>query len=199
MARASWFFQIFRQPRRLMPCQLSKLAAAWLLWSGVATAATAGHLVADDLHENMQAVTDAVTGILGYARWPDPPEHLRLCVTGPTEYADVLLQSGTLAPLWESTVPRVQSRDALLTSGCQALYIGVLSEQEKQQLFDRIQDLPILTISEQNQTCATGSMFCLNIGDGVTTFQVNLDSVARSGIRIHPNVLRLSKLRLEGQ
>ncbi len=198
MARVSWLYQAFRHPRRLILCPWGKLVAAWLIWSCMTTAA-AEHFVSDDLHENMQAVTNAVTGILGYARWPDPPEHLRLCVTGPTEYADALLQSGTLAPLWETTVPRVQSRDALLTSDCQALYIGVLSEQEKQQLFARIQDLAILTISEQDQTCAIGSMFCLNIGDGTTTFQINLDSVARSGIRIHPNVLRLGKLRLEAQ
>jgi hypothetical protein len=36
-------------------------------------------------------------------------------------------------------------------------------------------------------------MFCLGISDEHVGFKVNLDAVARSGIRVHPNVLQLGK------
>lgn len=40
-----------------------------------------------------------------------------------------------------------------------------------------------------------GSLFCLRVEDEQVSFEVNLDSVARSGVRIHPSVLQLSRRR----
>jgi hypothetical protein len=49
-----------------------------------------------------------------------------------------------------------------------------------------------LSISEADSSCSVGSMFCLRIKPGKVSFDVNLDSVARSGVRVHPSVLKLA-------
>jgi hypothetical protein len=36
-------------------------------------------------------------------------------------------------------------------------------------------------------------MFCLNVDDEPITFDINLDAVARSGVRVQPNVLKLAR------
>lgn len=145
----------------------------------------------------MAAVTEVVAGILSYARWPDSGKAtaggLQLCVVGPTEYADALLQSGNPASRWRDDVKRLAVDDYEITAGCHALYVGVIDDQESQQLFSRIQGSHILSISERNDSCAMGSMFCLNIEDGLVTFDVNLDAVARSGVKVHPHVLKLGR------
>jgi hypothetical protein len=51
----------------------------------------------------------------------------------------------------------------------------------------------VLTISEHNPSCTVGSMFCLNVDGERVTFEINLDAVARSGVRVHPNVLGLAR------
>lgn len=139
------------------------------------------------------AVAKTVASILRYAHWPEYNDHNQLCVTGQSHYSSTLLQQNFLAANWKANTLLLESADARLSRDCQALYIGKLSALEESQLFARIQQLPILTISENNPSCTVGSMFCLYITAGKTRFKVNLDSVARSGVRIHPNVLLLGK------
>lgn len=145
--------------------------------------------------QRMAAVTEVVTGILGYARWSDTPATMQLCVVGPTEYADVLLQAGNRASQWHGEVLRVAIDDLDLARNCQALYVGVIDQDEHLRLFSRLREFSVLTVSERNDSCAIGSMFCLNIGEETVTFDVNLDAVARSGVKVHPHVLRLGKTR----
>ena len=78
---------------------------------------------------------------------------------------------------------------------CDAVYIGKLSTDERSRLFDSLIGHPVLSISEGGDQCTVGSLFCLRVGDEQVSFEVNLDSVARSGVRIHPSVLQLSRRR----
>lgn len=143
--------------------------------------------------EQLQSVTQTVTGILQYARWPSLEQPPRFCVAGQTAFMDTLLQPGYLAPYWQTDSLQLASQDTRLAEQCQALYLGALPLNEENALFNRIRDLPILTISEHNSHCTIGSIICLQIGADSTGFQVNLDSLARSGVRVHPNVLMLAK------
>ena len=52
---------------------------------------------------------------------------------------------------------------------------------------------PVLTISENDPSCTAGGMFCLNVDGERVSFDINLDAVARSGVRVHPNVLNLAR------
>jgi hypothetical protein len=82
-----------------------------------------------------------------------------------------------------------------IADDCNAVYIGRLTNEERSRLFTSLIGKPVLSISEGGDQCTVGSLFCLRVGDEQVSFEVNLDSVARSGVRIHPSVLQLSRRR----
>jgi hypothetical protein len=140
------------------------------------------------------AVRNVVLGILSYARWPVEPAELHVCVVAPTQFADDLLQGATQASGRVVQVQRVPLDSPLLgTDSCNVIYLGAASAAERQHLFAQLAGQPVLSISEQSDTCSTGSMFCLHVHGARVSFEVNLDSVARSGVRVHPSVLQLGR------
>lgn len=141
------------------------------------------------------AVTQVVLGILSYARWPVEPAQLQLCVVGPTQYTDDLVKGTTQATGRPVVVRRLLADNPDIVSTCNAVYIGKLSADERGRLFTSLIGHPVLSISEGGDQCTVGSLFCLRVGDEQVSFEVNLDSVARSGVRIHPSVLQLSRRR----
>jgi hypothetical protein len=138
------------------------------------------------------AVRQVVLGIVSFTHWPTPPTRLHLCVTGRPDYAQGLvdtLQVGSM-PL---DVQRVHSDDSALGAACEVVYLGNLSDVERQQVSATVAGHPVLTIAEHDPACTMGSMFCLNVDGERVTFDINLDAVARSGVRVHPNVLNLAR------
>ena len=145
--------------------------------------------------QRAQAVTQVVLGILSYARWPVEPAQLRLCIVGPTQYTDDLIKGTTQATGRPGVVQRLLASHPDIVNACDAVYIGKLSANERSQLFTSLIGHPVLSISEGGDQCTVGSLFCLRVSDEQVSFEVNLDSVARSGVRIHPSVLQLSRRR----
>ncbi|OWT75831.1 hypothetical protein CEY04_17000 [Achromobacter sp. HZ28] len=138
-------------------------------------------------------VVQVVTGILGYARWPTPPspEPPLLCVTGSTPYAAALLAGGEAM----STVrARRVAPDDVLVQMCDALYVGDLPAPVSKRMLQNVTGRPVVTILEHDADCG-GGMFCLNAQGAQVGFLINLDIIARSGVRIHPSVLQLARRR----
>ncbi|MCG8296095.1 YfiR family protein [Pseudomonas entomophila] len=179
--------------RRVMGCVLSLLTAMLLSNSAPAWAGSAASDA--QVQQRAKAVTQVVLGILSYARWPAEPNPLRLCLVGPTEYADDLIKGNVQNSGHALQVRRLLAGDASVSSGCDAVYIGKLDNVQREQLFKAINGHPVLSISEADDPCTVGSLFCLRVGDQQVAFDVNLDSVTRSGVRIHPSVLQLSRRR----
>ncbi|CAD6560833.1 hypothetical protein LMG27952_07261 [Paraburkholderia hiiakae] len=145
-----------------------------------------------DISPRDAAVRQVVLGIISFTRWPAPPGRLHLCVAGRPDYAQGLvdsLQAGS-TPL---EVRRVDVDDSALGAACEVVYLGDLSDAERQQISAAVAGHPVLTIAEHDPTCTAGSMFCLNVEGERVTFDINLDAVARSGVRVHPNVLNLAR------
>lgn len=138
-------------------------------------------------------VRQVVLGIVSYTRWPVTPPKVRLCVVGTPDYARDLLA----APLPASVAPieaqRLAAGDPALGTRCDVVYLGAMSDPERKQLYAGLAGHPVLTISERNDSCTLGAMFCLNVDAERVTFDINLDTVARSGVRVHPNVLKLAR------
>lgn len=145
--------------------------------------------------QRAKAVTQVVLGILSYARWPIEPAQLQLCVVGPTEYTDDLLKGTTQSSGRQVFVRRLLVNNPTIADDCNALYLGKLSDEERSSLFNALTGHAVLSISEGGDQCTVGTLFCLRVADEQVSFEVNLDSVARSGVRIHPSVLQLSRRR----
>ncbi|TCW79791.1 DUF4154 domain-containing protein [Burkholderia sp. SRS-46] len=138
------------------------------------------------------AVRQVVLGIISFTRWPTTPVGLHLCVTGRPDYARGLidtLQAGST----QLDVQRVRFDDPALGMACDVVYFGTLSGDERTRVAAAVAGHPVLTIAEHDPTCTAGSMFCLNVDGERVTFDINLDAVARSGVRVHPNVLNLAR------
>ncbi|MOA61877.1 hypothetical protein D3C78_1871270 [compost metagenome] len=71
--------------------------------------------------------------------------------------------------------------------------MGVLAPEQRLALFERLRGHAILSISEQSSDCIADAVFCLQAGLDRVRFRVNLDALARSGVRVHPAVLKLAK------
>jgi hypothetical protein len=140
-----------------------------------------------------EAVAQVVMGILSYSRWPAAPDVVRLCVLGDTPYANVLLDGSTQLPGLAVRARRVAVNSPELSGACEAVYIGATRADERTWIFDRIAGRPVVNIIENDPECAVNSMFCLDIQAARVGFQVNLDSIARSGVRVHPSVLQLAR------
>lgn len=176
---------------RIVGCKHMLLAGFFCLLTGVVFAQSEAPVSMAD--QRAKSVTQVVLGILSYARWPVEPAQLRLCVVGPTEYTDDLVKGTTQATGRPVIVRRFLARNPSTLSECDAVYIGKLTGDERSQLFTSLTGRPVLSISESDDQCSVGSLFCLRVTDDQVSFEVNLDSVARSGVRIHPSVLQLSR------
>ncbi|MFJ2540865.1 YfiR family protein [Pseudomonas sp. NPDC087614] len=164
-----------------------------LLWLLAGVAVAQPQTPTGMAEQRARSVTKVVLGILSYARWPVEPAQLRLCVVGPTEYTDDLVKGTTQATGRPVIVRRLLADNPAIVSECDAVYIGKLTADERSRLFTSLIGHPVLSISEGDDQCTVGSLFCLRVGDDQVAFEVNLDSVARSGVRIHPSVLQLSR------
>ncbi|MBV7496901.1 YfiR family protein [Pseudomonas sp. PDM24] len=176
---------------RVVGCKQVLLAGLLCLLTGVAFAQP--ETVESKADQRARSVTQVVLGILSYARWPVEPQQLRLCVVGPTEYTDDLVKGTTQATGRPVTVQRLLADNPAIAGECDAVYIGKLTSDERSRLFASLTGRPVVSISEGGDQCTVGSLFCLRVGDEQVSFEVNLDSVARSGVRIHPSVLQLSR------
>ncbi|MDD0969640.1 MULTISPECIES: YfiR family protein [Pseudomonas] len=176
---------------RVVGCKRALFAGVLCLLTGVAAAQT--QPPAGMAEQRAKSVTQVVLGILSYARWPVEPAQLRLCIVGPTEYTDDLVKGTTQATGRPVIVRRLLADNPAIVSECDAVYIGKLTTDERSRLFASLIGHPVLSISEGGDQCTVGSLFCLRVGDEQVSFEVNLDSVARSGVRIHPSVLQLSR------
>lgn len=138
------------------------------------------------------AIERMVGGIIGYSRWPATPQPIRLCIAGP---------SPLTARLTDRTVPSgrtisvtTQSVAAVSTASCDAVIIGRASGEEQAQLVRRFAGAPVLTMTTADIACDSGIMFCFRRSDaGGMTFDLNIDAVSRSSVRVDPRVLSLSR------
>ncbi|WP_311267121.1 YfiR family protein [Sphingobium sp. WCS2017Hpa-17] len=133
-----------------------------------------------------------VGAMLEYTRWPTARPVVRLCLAGNARHAgrlaDISLSNGAQLQLSSLNGPA-----AARSEGCDALYIGRLDAAPMQGLIAGTRGQPVLTITEDDPDCRSGAIFCLLYAPQTLSFQLNIDAVSRSAVRIDPRVLRLSK------
>jgi hypothetical protein len=133
-----------------------------------------------------------VDAILEYTRWPAPRQTIQLCVAGAALHAgkldEIVLSDGSqvIVTPWRVTGAVQQGR-------CDALYIGRMEAILTRKLIASSRGLAVVTIIEDDPDCRSGAMFCLKFEPAALSFQLNIDAVSRSAVRIDPRVLRMSK------
>jgi hypothetical protein len=170
------------------------VVAAALLWARARTAAAgdaAAPKAAAPSEPSLTTVTTIVAGIVGYSRWPAQMKSIRLCTVGLGHGVEELLAAADLGST-QLSVP-VRAATATTWNECDAIYVGALTVNATRNLLQSMVGRPVLTIGEGQEFCADGGMFCLQTGGAAVRFAVNLDAVARSGVRVNPWVLRIAR------
>jgi hypothetical protein len=138
-----------------------------------------------------QAVARVVGGILSYTRWPVEPGTLRLCIAGAPRFAGGL----AAMPAGPGRRTEIQTLAGVpaMAAACNALYLGRLAADARARLLASARGRAIVTIDEDDALCRAGAMFCLRVAAGGVAFELNLDAVSRSTVRVDPKVLLLSR------
>jgi len=181
---------------------ISRSVGIWacVLWSVFA----AGAVSAAALHPQLASVpltagpdrlaTGAarmVGAILEYTRWPARQTPLVLCVVGQALHAGAMdrLSLSNGRAVVRRNVP-AETEPARLD--CDALYLARLGPEALRRWTRVARGAPIVTIAEDDPGCRSEAMFCLRFLAATLSFDLNIDAVSRSGVRIDPRVLRLA-------
>ena len=170
------------------------VAALWLVFAG---ATAAGEPVVPKataaVDSGRASVATVVAGIVSYTRWPADLRSIRLCTLGQGRGVDELLSGADLGSAQLSVPVRAASDIGVALDDCDAIYVGALATGTARRLLQRSVGRPVLTIGEGPEFCTDGGMFCLQPEAPTASFAVNLDAVARSGLKVNPRVLRFAR------
>jgi len=139
-------------------------------------------------------VVDAVLGILAHTRWPQRAARpLSLCVNERSSAATDMRTLHTSVPPGKLAPVRLVDLADELPSDCDAIWLGVGAPaiEPLPQLVGR----PVLSMGEGADFCSRGGMFCLVPRQNDLRVEINLDTVARSGLHVHPQVLKIGQPR----
>lgn len=157
---------------------------------GLATAQDAPP--ADPASARGDDVARIISGIISFTQWPGAAAgKMRLCITTPAVHTDALVHSMSSSEQLAS-VQYLAPEDAQLDTGCDVVYVGQVNDADRANLFQRLAGRPVLSIAGSASGCLMGSLFCLSDSGEPATFSANLDTIARSGLRINPKVLLLA-------
>jgi len=134
------------------------------------------------------AVARVVQSLAEYTRWPGLRSPVRLCIAGPA------LHAGRLDGLRLADGRRIDrvAVPAITPAACDAVYIGQLPLPGQRQLTAALRGQAVMTIAEADPQCRSQAMFCLSFSPQAVSFQLNVDAISRSGLRVDPRVLRLA-------
>lgn len=136
------------------------------------------------------ATAEMVTSIISYSQWDNSPLTIRLCVTGTSTTAG-RIASQRLRDGRNIVVTRI-APSAASPASCDAIYIGQMVTPDRARLIGRLGN-STLTLTDADPNCEYGAAFCLHSTPQGLMFDLNIDAVARSRVRVDPRVLRLSR------
>ncbi|MCX7291021.1 YfiR family protein [Janthinobacterium sp.] len=178
-------------PALLAPVLLAALFAGTALAPAAAWAQAGAQAGAAADARRPGEVAQVLFGIISYVRWPVARPEVRVCMLGTPRYGAAIVD--TPASSLGQRI-RVKIPAATAAAGeCDVVYLGSLPEGEREHLLAQVIGKPILSVAEPGTSCTVGTMFCLRLSEAQIGFDVNLDAIARSGLRVHPNALQIAR------
>jgi hypothetical protein len=153
-----------------------------------------------DIHK-VQAVF--LFNLAGFVTWPEstfPTEttYLTFCILGETPTGSYLEEAIRGEEINKHPLA-VNYLDGMAgVEQCQLLLLGENQASEFPEIFSKIKDLPILTISSRTGFSSNGGMLTLSKQGGRLHPIVNLSVVEKSGLKISSKLLRLATIVRSG-
>ncbi|NYS30678.1 MULTISPECIES: YfiR family protein [unclassified Pantoea] len=131
-----------------------------------------------------------VSGIISFTQWPGL-KNPELCALSSARHLS--LPQHSASPAATFTVVYLANVNDIALHRCDAVYFGDQTPQQQVEAIQQFHGRAVLTLAENNAECTVGAAFCLIFQPDHTHFSVNLDSLTRSGVRVSPDVLLLSR------
>lgn len=142
-----------------------------------------------------------ISGIMSYTTWESSQDQINFCkIDGSPKFISANIFNPTSPLIQPSNVKILNLESNELTSDppsinnyhCDVLYFVNTDDHLQQKIISQTTSRH-LSISENNPECTIGSSFCLYYRNQRFSFQVNLNSLKRSKIRVNSKVLMLSQ------
>jgi hypothetical protein len=118
---------------------------------------------------------------------------VNLCVFGNKNMRQAFAQMEK-KPLGKRSLHVIQMHAPVHLEQCNMVYVSELEEIALMQVLTLVEGRPMLSIGERDDFLKRGGLVNLAMKDGKIQIQVNLDAVARSGIKISSRVLALTSI-----
>lgn len=188
--------EILNQPRSLrrVRCACKTLLVLMLAWHGTASATEAQ---TQSLEMRVEAAF--LYSFARFVEWPDDSSApaaapVTFCVLGSALLENTLEQS--LAgktinghPVLARRIGRPED-----TLHCQVVFIGWEEKKRLPALLETLNNAPVLTVADFEQFASHGGMIQLNKEGNKFHFAVNVDAVARHGLRVSSKLLQLAEV-----
>lgn len=150
-------------------------------------------IVEDGADGAARAVNRMLGGIVGYTRWPGEPAGAArvMCVVGSPRLTERLAPVVRGGPVIR--VRRMSAAAATAGQDCDIVFLGRMPVADRQRLIGWVRGRAVLTITDDDDACLHGAMFCLDRKAAGISFSVNLDGIARGPLRIDPRVLKIGQ------
>ena len=136
-----------------------------------------------------------VGAILAYTGWPARERPLLLCISRQAPDAAALQSQAEQLKLRWAVQTRLVEAEEPLPPSCNVVYFDRWSPPAQRAALQMLAGQPVLSIGWGADFCSDGGLVCLSRGRTGLRFELNLDAVSRSGLRMHPQVLRLTHPR----
>ncbi len=138
--------------------------------------------------------TAFVYNFLKFVTWPDDGKEIfLLCVVGETHLLPHLLDLDGQSLDGKTLKVRKTSLDDSQLKECRAIFVGRLEETVRRKLFDKIDNHPILTISDEPGFVNHGGIVELFLEQGRFRFKINLSAARKVNLLINSRLLRLAE------
>jgi hypothetical protein len=134
---------------------------------------------------------------LGYVEWPPasfatPGSPYVIGVVGADDIADELsrISAGRSVNNKALSVKRLKAGESL--AGIHVLFIGREEGSRQAQLLQSAQKQPVLTVTETEGALAQGSMINFRLADERVRFEVSLDAIEKSDVRVSSRMLAVA-------
>ncbi|WP_240143683.1 YfiR family protein [Nitrosomonas sp. JL21] len=127
-----------------------------------------------------------------YTEWPELPDQvLTICIYGDDPFGEYLQHlRQKKANERELSVRHITHLEEL--SVCQIVFISRSATEQLGKIIDVLNAKPVLTITDIPGSTQQGVMLTMTLKDGKVTFEANLASAKKSGLRLSSQLLRFA-------
>ena len=135
-----------------------------------------------------------------FVEWPEkafagPGSPIAICVLGENPFG-TLLEDAVRGK--QVNGRDLEVRDVTSAAGCHVVFVGAAESARDAEVFARLADQPVLTVSDAETAAARGAIIGLTLEENRVRFEVNLVAARKAGVKLSSQLLKVA-VRLIGR